>query len=154
MKRVSATAMSKPPVFCRPCAISHTSSGAPATPAMQTSTSAASSTLATASISARVGPSPSRSRLWASSGTKACEKAPSANSRRSRLGMRNATLKASVITLAPKAAATICSRISPVMRDASVSRETVEAARSRFMKREAPRSGREGGLGAEYRSGY
>ena len=45
--------------------------------------------------------------------------------------MRKATLKASVAALAPKAAAISCSR--PVMRDTSVSRETVEAAFSRFI---------------------
>ena len=159
MKRVMATATSKPPLFCRPCAISHTRTGAPTTPSTQVTSSAHSSTVATASISACVTSSPSRARLSASKGTKACENAPSANSRRSRLGMRKATLKASVITLAPKAAATICSRTSPVMRDASVSRETVDAARSRFMEGMGwPIAGRERGRRArwvrEYRSAY
>ncbi len=72
-------------------------------------------------------------RVSARIGTKACENAPSANSRRSRFGMRNATLNASVHALAPKAAAISSSRTRPVMREASVSRETVDAARSRFM---------------------
>ena len=48
--------------------------------------------------------------------------------------MRKATLKASVQPLAPKLAATSGSRARPVMREASVNRETVEAARSRFME--------------------
>ena len=47
-------------------------------------------------------------------------------------GMRNATLKASVKALAPKAEAISSSRISPVMRDASVSRETMEADLNRL----------------------
>ena len=47
--------------------------------------------------------------------------------------MRKATLKASVAALAPKAAAISCSRTRPVTREASVSRETVEAALSRFI---------------------
>ena len=80
-------------------------------------------------------------RVRARIGTKACENAPSANRRRSRLGMRNATLKASVQALAPKLAATSSSRASPVTREASVSRETVEAARSRFIG--WPAAGRE-----------
>ncbi len=134
MMRVMTTAASKPPVFFSPSAISQTSTGEASTPRITVASSAHSSTVATASTSAWVALSPFSARLCASSGTKACEKAPSANSRRSRLGMRNATLKASVMTLAPKAAATICSRTKPVMRDASVRRETVDAARSRFIE--------------------
>ena len=47
--------------------------------------------------------------------------------------MRKATLKASSEAPAPKAAATTTSRASPVTREASVNREMVDAARSRFM---------------------
>src|SRR5213593_308813 len=117
----------------RPDASSHTSAGAPTTPTMQVSTSAHSSTDATASTRRCVASSPSRTRVAASSGTKACENAPSAKRRRSRLGMRKATQKASVSALAPKSPATSCSRTKPVMREASVSRETVEAARKRLI---------------------
>ena len=41
--------------------------------------------------------------------------------------MRNATLNASVMALAPKVAAINSSRTRPVMRDTSVKAETVEA---------------------------
>src|SRR5664279_5245821 len=84
--------------------------------------------LATASTIRRVASSPSFARRCASVGTKACENAPSPNSRRSRLGMRKATRKASYGAPAPKTEATMTSRASPVMR---------EAARSRFMTPDA-----------------
>jgi hypothetical protein len=49
--------------------------------------------------------------------------------------MRNATLKASVVALAPKKAATSNSRIKPVMRENSVSTDTNEAALNKFTQR-------------------
>ncbi len=127
----------------RPEPTSHTSSGAPTTPATQVASSVQPSTVATASTSLRVAASPSRARTSARIGTKACENAPSANSRRSRFGMRKATLNASVAALAPKAAAISCSRTSPVMRDARVRIETVEAAFSRFIAPFALQAGNE-----------
>ena len=130
--RVINTAESK---SCSPEAITHTSTGAPAMPSSVVATSAQKSTVATASIRPRVAASPSADRLAANMGTNACEKAPSANNRRSRFGMRNATLNASVCALTPKLEATINSRPSPVTRETSVSKETVEAARSRFMSK-------------------
>ena len=63
--------------------------------------------------------------------TNAWLKAPSANRRRNRLGMRNATLKASVSALAPNIEAIRRSRTRPVTREARVRRETVEAALNR-----------------------
>ncbi len=66
-------------------------------------------------------------------GTKAWEKAPSANSLRSKLGSRKATLKASVHSEAPKLRAIRVSRINPVMRDSMVKELTLAAAESRFM---------------------
>src|SRR5664279_6185614 len=93
--------------------------------------------LATASTIRRVASSPSFARRCASVGTKACENAPSPNSRRSRVGMRKATRKASYGAPAPKTEATMTSRASPVMREASVKREMVDAARSRFMTPDA-----------------
>jgi hypothetical protein len=45
-----------------------------------------------------------------STGTKACENAPSANSRRRKFGMRNATKKASAAGPAPKLVAITVSR--------------------------------------------
>ena len=47
--------------------------------------------------------------------------------------MRKATLKASNEAPAPKTDETTMSRTRPVMRDASVKSEIVDAARSRFM---------------------
>jgi len=43
------------------------------------------------------------------------------------LGMRKATLKASVMALAPKVEAINSSRARPVIRETSVNRETVDA---------------------------
>ena len=94
---------------------------------MHVAVSAQANTVATWSISTLVASLPCFSRLAASTGTKAWLKAPSANSRRNRLGMRNATLNASVNALAPKVEAINNSRTSPVMREASVRRETREA---------------------------
>ncbi|MNT60094.1 hypothetical protein D3C72_1976510 [compost metagenome] len=74
--------------------------------------------------------SPSLARVVASTGTKAWLKAPSANKRLNRLGMRKATLKASVSALAPNMVAISRSRARPVTRESSVNRETVEAALS------------------------
>ena len=107
--------------------MAHTSHGAATTPSTQVSKSAHTSTVATCPTSTRVASSPSFSRVAASTGTKAWLKAPSANRRRSRLGMRNATLNASVSALAPKVAAISNSRTKPVTRDSSVKSETVEA---------------------------
>ena len=111
-----------------PLAMAHTIQGAPSTPAMHSSTSVQASKVPTWSISALAPSSPSSARVAASTGTKAWLKAPSPSTRRNRLGMRNATLKASVIALTPKTEAMSNSRTSPVMRETRVNRETVEAA--------------------------
>ena len=103
-------------------------------PTTVTATSTQASTVATASISWRVAASPALARPRASTGTKAWLKAPSANRRRSRLGMRKATLKASVKPLTPNTEAISRSRTRPVMREARVSRETVEAALNRLTR--------------------
>src|SRR5574340_1522027 len=66
-------------------------------------------------------------------GTKAWEKAPSANIRRSRLGRRKATKKASVASPAPKVRAMTKSRTKPRMRDSRVMPLTVARARRRFI---------------------
>jgi hypothetical protein len=47
--------------------------------------------------------------------------------------MRKATLKASVVALAPNIAAISNSRTSPAMREASVNRETIDADLSKLM---------------------
>jgi hypothetical protein len=94
---------------------------------MLTHSSAQASTVATWSITWRVASSPFCALLAASTGTKAWLKAPSANSRRNKLGMRNATLKASVKALAPNKEAINNSRTKPVTREAKVNKETTEA---------------------------
>src|SRR5688572_4147756 len=66
-------------------------------------------------------------------GTNACEKAPSANRRRSRLGILKATKKASVARPAPKARAMMKSRTKPSTRLTMVRLLTAARARSRFM---------------------
>ncbi len=128
------TAALKPSSF-KPLAMAHTSTGAPITPSTQVKVSAQASTVAIWLTMARVASSPSFSRTPASTGTKAWLNAPSANRRRSRLGMRKATLNASVSALAPKVAAMSSSRTSPVMREARVSKETREADLNRVTAR-------------------
>src|SRR5947208_7846489 len=81
----------------------------------------------------RVASSPRCRWYSASMGTKACEKAPSANSRRRRFGSRNAASKASICSPAPHATALMLSRARPVIRDSSVIALTVDSAFSRFI---------------------
>ena len=76
---------------------------------------------------AACGPSPSR-RL-ANSGTNAELKAPSANSRRNRLGKRKATKKASATAPVPSTAAIRMSRTKPRARLTMVRPPTVAKAR-------------------------
>src|SRR3569832_2414719 len=66
-------------------------------------------------------------------GTKACENEPSANSRRSRMGILKATKKASVSMPAPKTRAMMVSRTNPRMRESRVMLLTAARALSRFM---------------------
>ena len=77
--------------------------------------------------------SPRRFLYSARIGTKACENAPSANRRRSRLGILNATKNASVAMPAPNTRAITASRTKPRMRETSVMLLTVASALSRFM---------------------
>jgi hypothetical protein len=133
IQRVMKTAASKLRGSCwKPLASDQTRIGAATTPMPQVRSSAHASTVATLLMSLRVASSPSRSLLCASAGTNAWLKAPSANRRRNRLGMRKATLKASVIAEAPNAAAISSSRSRPVTREASVRSEMVEAALNRL----------------------
>ena len=76
-------------------------------------------------------PSPCSSR--ANSGTKAAEKAPSANRRRNRLGSLKATMKASATGPEPSTADNTMSRAKPTMRLNSVKLPTVAMARPRLM---------------------
>ena len=119
---------------CKPLAMAHTSQGAANTPSRLSVTTAISSTVATLLITTRVASSPCSARVAANTGTKAWAKAPSANRRRNKLGMRNATLKASVRALAPNTLAISVSRAKPVMREAKVHKDTVEADLNRLTR--------------------
>src|SRR6185436_2103551 len=71
-------------------------------------------------------------------GTKACENAPSANRRRSRFGILNATKKASVARLAPNSRAMKKSRAKPSTRETNVRLLIAARARSRLMLNSRP----------------
>ncbi len=97
----------------RPCSVSAPKPGAntgmihgaaSTAAAVSTSRKAASvpATRSTRALTARWSP---RARYSASTGTKAIENEPSAESRRMKFGIRNATTKASIIGLAPNTAA-------------------------------------------------
>src|SRR5471030_82608 len=109
--------------------------GAARMPMTLTPSSASVSTVATRSTNSLVSPSPFLVLYSARIGTKAWEKAPSANRRRSRLGIRKATKNASVASPAPNRRAITASRTKPRMRDTSVMALTVASARRRFMPR-------------------
>ena len=94
---------------------------------MQVSTKTQNRTVAIWLTNTRVASSPSVARTPASTGTKAWLNAPSANRRRNILGIRNATLKASVMGVAPNMVAISNWRTKPVMREARVKTETKEA---------------------------
>ena len=81
------------------------------------------------SAKARAASLPSPSRRLANSGTKAELKAPSPNSRRNRLGKRNATKKASATAPVPSTAAIRMSRTKPNTRLTMVRPPTVAKAR-------------------------
>src|SRR5476651_527051 len=70
----------------------------------------------------------------ANSGTKAAEKAPSANRRRKKFGSLNATKKASAIAPEPSTADSTISRMNPTTRLSSVKPPTVAMARPRLME--------------------
>ncbi len=111
-----------------------TTHGAATMPISVIAIRAAVSSRATRSSRARTSVSERLLRACPRIGTKAWAKAPSANSRRNRLGMRKATQKASVMGPAPKARATRMSRTSPEIRDSRVKLLTVAAERNRLME--------------------
>ena len=111
-----------------------TTQGAATMPTSVTSISASVSSSATRSSSVRTSSSDRLLRAAPRIGTKACAKAPSANSRRSRFGMRKATQNASVMGPAPKARATRTSRARPEMRDSNVKLLTVAAERTNSLQ--------------------
>ena len=81
----------------------------------------------------RVASSPCLLLYSARIGTNACEKAPSAKIRRSRLGSLKATKKASVAIPAPKMRATIASRAKPSTRENMVIELTAASDFKRFI---------------------
>jgi hypothetical protein len=115
--------------------------GAAAMPIAAASTSARNRTVAIASIRVLVSSAPLRFLYSPRIGTNACEKAPSANRRRSRLGILKATKKASVSSPAPKMRAIRKSRTKPSTRLTMVRLLTVARTRRRFMLKFAPFSG-------------
>src|SRR5678816_503298 len=101
-------------------------------------TSARKSSVAVRSMSDRTSSGEVLFFCSASTGTNACENAPSANRRRSRFGRRKATKNASVASPAPNARAMMKSRANPRMRLTNVRPLTVTRARRRFMLESRP----------------
>ena len=110
-----------------------TISGAAAMPRAAVTTRPRESSVATASIMLRVSSAELRFLNCDRTGTNAWENAPSANMRRSRLGILKATKNASVARLAPKMRANRKSRTYPITRLTMVRLLTANRARSRFM---------------------
>src|SRR6476646_12190287 len=104
-----------------------------AMPRSAVATSARESSVAVRSIRPRTSSGEALFFCSASTGTNACEKAPSANRRRSRFGRRKATKNASVARPAPNDRAMMKSRAKPRMRLTKVKPLTVTKARRRFM---------------------
>src|SRR5450830_492181 len=130
IKRVMKTASV---FFSRPVAISKIRAGLKMMPAMLTSTVAQTRVVATWSTRILVLSSPSWVLYSDKIGTKAWAKAPSANRRRSKFGMRKATMRASDQLEAPKARANRLSRSRPVTRDSMVMLEMAARVLSKFM---------------------
>ena len=129
---MSAVMRSRTGSSLKPGANTNTSTGAPTTPSRLISditTMKLPPMTATNSRIASIGP---RLRYPASTGTNACENAPSANSRRKKFGIRNATKNASAAGVAPKKYDNTMSRTSPEMRDRNVMLATMLPWRPRF----------------------
>ena len=97
-------------------------------PATHNAPSTRTVSVATLLASRQAAPSPSRAMVLLKVVTKAVESAPSANRSRSRFGMRNATVKASIMPPPPNNAAQICSRPSPSNRLHITARPMIPAA--------------------------
>ena len=98
-------------------------SGAPTTPTTVVTSSANPSEPATLSMNCLTTSCGSFLRFSDRTGTNAWENAPSANSRRRKFGIRNATKKASAAALSPNRAANTVSRTMPNTRDSRVEPE-------------------------------
>ncbi len=102
--------------------------GAPTTPATVTPASTRPRVPARLSTKPLSSAWPRLDRYSMSTGTKAREKAPSANSRRMKLGILKATKKASVAASAPNTRAITRSRMNPRTRESKVLPPTLAAA--------------------------
>ncbi len=85
-------------------------------PSAQSAPSTSTVSVATLFASRHAAPSPSRAMVLLNVVTNAVDKAPSANRSRSRFGIRNAAVKASIAPPPPNSAAQICSRAKPSNR--------------------------------------
>ena len=103
VKRSISTVRSKrSPSARKPGANTKASTGAATTPTRVTTKSSSPNTPLTPATSSRTSPWLFRTLYSEITGTKACEKAPSAVSRRMKFGILNATRKASIRGPAPK----------------------------------------------------
>ena len=146
--RVSSTVRSIfPGTEAKPGANSVTSHGASSAPARHTSSNTKSSVISSWRPRAQAAASPPW--LWVSVnvGTNADDIAPSANRSRSKLGIRKATLNASVANPAPNNVAMTCSRARPSRRDRNVAAPTVPAWRATLSSSLIPRRSRLARLG-------
>src|SRR5687767_13860735 len=118
-----------------PGANSSTRSGATMIPTTVTSARKEASVPAAPSTRSRTSSWVLRTLYSETTGTKACENAPSANRRRMKFGILNATRNASMSTPAPNIREYTMSRASPVIRDRSVKPPTIEVLRRKPLTR-------------------
>ena len=108
----------------KPGAKTQTNRGAARMPTTVTTARTRPRTAAVWSTKALTSQGARRARYSDNTGTKAWENPPSANRRRKKLGMRKATMKASMPAPGPNATPSTTSRISPKTRDRPVIRPT------------------------------
>src|SRR5580658_8723269 len=111
-----------------PGASTATSQGAESTPMRVIALNATAASVATLLASRQAEASFSRAAVRVNTVTKAVDSAPSANRSRSRFGMRNAMVNASMTRPPPNSAAKICSRARPSTRLQSTASPTTPAA--------------------------
>ena len=128
MMRVSVT-VSAALAGLKPGANSATSCGENTIPTRQIADSATAVSVATLFASRHAASSPPRAMVLLKVVTNAVDSAPSANRSRSRLGMRNAAVKASITAPPPNNAAAMVSRASPSTRLHMTARPMTLAAR-------------------------
>jgi hypothetical protein len=116
--------------FCgsKPGANTATSCGEKTMPAMQMPPRTTAVSVVTLFASRQAASSPLRVIVLLNVVTKAVDSAPSANKSRSRFGMRNAAVKASIAAVPPNSAAKIASRASPSKRLHMTASPTIPAA--------------------------